>query len=255
LISAQQSPYEVHRQTAIRMNELAGHIASPQDAQRLIDMIAAEFADELPPKWATRNFRHRIAKAEYESAANPAKLIPEDQVADAWNRFVTEIGAPDSSRVSSREIHFMRDATYTTARIFWRMPRHESLWLMPAIYAAEPDGSMADGCRALEAIRILHDLGYEPENLQSARKQAQTGILFSEQIRQDRERRQTGGTKGVTAKGVTAKGVIRVQTLSVSPPNPIFEAGTRYFQERGEKAMIHAIEQLLSDALGLENQN
>jgi len=88
-ISAQQSPYEIHRQQAIRINEIAGHITSPKDAQRLVDMIAAMFGDELPPGWVTRGNRKQIAQVEYESATNPARLIAEQQVADAWNRFIT----------------------------------------------------------------------------------------------------------------------------------------------------------------------
>src|SRR5579863_7148752 len=96
-LSAQQSPYEMHRQVAIQVNEMAGHIASPDDARRLVDRIAGIFANELPPEWSTRGIRRRIAQAEFESATDPSKLISEEQIADAWNRYVTEIGAGDRS--------------------------------------------------------------------------------------------------------------------------------------------------------------
>ena len=242
-ISAQQSPYEMHRQQAIRMNEIAGHITSPQDAQRLVDMIARMFADGLPPDWATRSIRKQIARVEYESATNPAKLIPEQQVADAWNRFITEIGAPEESRVSAEEIHYLRDGTYTTARLLWPRKEVQTIWTMPAIYSAEPDGRVADGCRALEAIRTLHDLAYQPANLEWARERARKGILFSEVIRQEQKQRSgTGRSYG------------RVE-VHVAPPNPVMIAAKRYVQERGESAMARALEQLLSDALGLENGN
>jgi hypothetical protein len=239
------SPYEVHMQQAIRMNDVAGHVQSPDDARRLVDMIAGMFADDLPPKWSTRSMRNRIAQAEYESATDPSKLIPEDQIADAWNRFVTEIGAPDESRVSPEEIHYMRDSFYTSARLFWRMPRHQTIFSMPAIYAAGPDETVADGSRAIEAIRILWDLANEPENLQRTREQAKKGVLFSDYVKQERLKHQNDGPR-------TAQGYV---TLRVSPPNPITVAGTRYVQERGEKAMAHAIEQLLSDALGLDDRH
>ncbi len=240
-ISAQQSPYEMYRQQAIRMNEIAGHITTPQDALRLVDMIAGMFADELPPGWATRGIRKQIAQAEYQSATNPAKLIPEQQVADAWNRFITEIGGPEESRVSAEEIHYLRDGTYTTARLLWPRKEVQTIWLMPAIYAAEPDGRVADGCRALEAIKVLHDLAYEPENLRWARERARKGILYSEVIQQ--EQKQASGT---------GRSYGRV-SVHVMPPNPIVIAGTRYVRERGEPAMARAVEQLLSDSLGLES--
>ncbi len=249
-IPAQQGPsgmsaYDLHMQQAVRMNEIAGHIASPDDARQLVDMIADMFADDLPPQWTTRGIRRRIAQAEYETATDPAKLIPDEQIADAWNRFVTEIGAPGESRVSADEIHYMRDSFYTTARIFWRMPRHQTIYSMPAIYAAGPDETVADGARAVETVRILWDLANEPENLQIARKQARKGILFSEYVKQERIKHQNDPPR-------KAQGFV---TLRVSPPNPITVAATKYVEERGEKAMARAIEQLLSDALGLDDRN
>jgi hypothetical protein len=242
-ISAQPSPYEMHRQQAIRMNEMAGHITSPQDARRLVDTVARMFADVLPPDLATRAIRQHIAQAEYESATNPAKLIPEQQVADAWNRFITEIGGPEESRVSAEEIHYLRDGTYTTARLLWPRKEVQTIWVMPAIYAAEPDGRVAEGCRSLEAIKVLHDLAYEPENLQWARERARKGILFSEVIRQEQKQ---------PPRAERSYGRVSIHT---APPNPMMIARMRYVQERGEAAMAHAVEQLLSEALGLENGN
>lgn len=243
LIPAEKTPYEQYREAAIRMNQLAGHIASPEDARQLVDAIAGMFADELPPGWATRNIRRRIAQIEYESATDTAKLIPEQQVADAWNRFVIEIGAPEESRVSAQEIHYLRDGSFTTARLVWHRREVQTIWAMPAIYAADPDGTVADGCRAIEAIRILHDLAYEPENLYGAREQARKGILFSDVVRQ-RQNEPRSGQRSYARVFVHA-----------APPNPVMIAGTRYVQERGEKAITRAIERLLSDSLGLESGN
>jgi len=114
---------------------------------------------------------------------------------------------------------------------------------VPAIYAAEPDGRLADGCRAIEAIRILHDLAYEPENLEWARERARAGILFSDVLKQEQNKPPTGQH---------AYGRVTVRT---APPNPIMIAGTQYVQERGERAMARAIEQLVTEALGPEDRN
>ena len=64
------SANEIHRQAAIQMNELAGHIRSLSDSRRFVDMIAKMFADDLAPKWASRSIRDRVAHAEYESATD-----------------------------------------------------------------------------------------------------------------------------------------------------------------------------------------
>jgi hypothetical protein len=242
-ISAQQGPYEMYRQQAIRMNEMAEHITSPEDARRLVDTVARMFADVLPPDLATCAIRQHIAQAEYESATNPARLIPEQRVADAWNRFITEIGGLEESRVSAEVIHYLRDGTYTTARLLWPRKEVQTIWVMPSIYAAEPDGRVAQGCRALEAIKVLHDLAYEPENFQWARERARTGILFSDAIRQDQKQ---------PPRAERSRGRVTIHT---APPNPLMIAGRRYVQERGEAAMARALEQMLSDALGLQNDN
>ena len=74
--------------------------SSPVDSRRLVDLIAEMFADELPPAWATGSIRDRVAHSEYESAIDPAGLVPERRIVDAWNKYVEEIGAPQETRVS-----------------------------------------------------------------------------------------------------------------------------------------------------------
>jgi len=113
---------------------------------------------------------------------------------------------------------------------------------MPAIYAAGPDGSLADGCRALEAIRILHDLAYDPANLKWARERARTGILWSEVIKQEQMLPRQPGR-------------VSAHVIVHAPPNPVATAGMRYVQGRGEAAMASAVKQLLCDALGLTGGN
>src|SRR6266704_3044990 len=106
--------YERHRQAAIRMNELAAHINSEADARAFVDAVADMFADNLPPAWATRGIRERIARAEYEAVSNPLRQIPEQRIADVWNKYVREIGASEETLVTTAEIHSMRDASIPT---------------------------------------------------------------------------------------------------------------------------------------------
>src|SRR5712671_1815037 len=91
---------ERHRQAAIRMNELAAHINSEADARAFVDAVADMFADSLPPAWATRGIRERIARAEYEAVSDPLRQVPEQRIADVWNKYVREIGASEEAVVT-----------------------------------------------------------------------------------------------------------------------------------------------------------
>jgi hypothetical protein len=183
-ISAQQdtagapqssSLYEIHRERAIQMNELAGHFHSLDDSRKLAEMIAAMFADDLPPMWATNTLRDRLALAEYQSAIDPTKLIPEQRIADAWNKYVREIAAPEEALVNIAEIHNLRDAFYVET--------------MPDIYAVNSDGKLADGCRTFEALRVIWDIANLFENLRVARERVLKGITASDLIRKSKEAR------------------------------------------------------------------
>lgn len=95
-LSAEQGARIEHsRQIAAEINDLAGRIHSEADASALVDKIAALFADALPPAWAIQGIRRRIAHAEYEAVTDASQLIPEQRIADVWNEYVREIGAPD----------------------------------------------------------------------------------------------------------------------------------------------------------------
>ena len=160
--------YEQHKQAAIRINDLAGRIHSEADAIALVSEIAGLFAKEMPPAWASSSIRQRVARAEYETVGNPTKLILEQRIVDVWNRYAKEIGAPDEAIVSVAEIHNMRDGSYTVAQLMWARG-DQTIWTMPNVYALGPDGKVADGCRALEALRVIHDLDGSFQNLRGAR--------------------------------------------------------------------------------------
>ena len=166
--------YERHKQAAIRINELAGRIQSKADASAVVSEIAGLFAKGLPPAWASASIRQRVAYAEYEAVRNPAKLIPEQRIVDVWNQYVKEIGAPDEAIVSVAEIHNMRDGAYTLAQLMWARG-NQTIWTMPNVFALGADGKVADGCRAVEAVRVIHDLDDLFQNLRGARDRQQKG--------------------------------------------------------------------------------
>src|SRR5260370_4775201 len=140
------------------MNELAAHIRSEADARAFVDAVADMFADSLPPSWVTGGIRERIGPGEYEAVSNPLRQIPEQRIADVWNRYVREVGASEEAIITTAEIHSMRDATFATGQVVWSRGMSQSAWTMPNIFAIGGDGKVAEGCRAAEVLRVLSDL-------------------------------------------------------------------------------------------------
>lgn len=217
------------------INDLAGHIQSLDDARKLVDLTADEFSKELPPKWATRSMRNRIARAEFESASDPGALIPEQHVAAAWNDYLEKIGAPQESYVTAAEIHTVRDTYYVSTQTWWARD-NQNIWTVPNIYAAGPDGRVANGCRALEAIKTLWQLSSQPELLPGTRELMQKGQLWSDMIKNPSKPPAPGSEKSY----------VTVQ-MKLAPPNPIREAALHYMHDHGERALNSAIEGLLQD--------
>ncbi|MFZ1007113.1 MAG: hypothetical protein WAN65_09765 [Candidatus Sulfotelmatobacter sp.] len=214
--------YERHRQAAIRINDLAARIHSQADADAMVSEIADVFDKELPQVWAIGIIRQRVAHAEFEAANNPAKLIPEQRVVDVWNQYAREIGAPGETIVSVAEIHNMRDASFTMAQMMWARG-NQTVWTMPNVYALGSDGKVVDGCRALDAIRVIHDLVGLFQNLRLARDRIQKGIVVSDKIKKP-----TGEPKS------QARTVGRLEAHADS--NPIRPAELRYLQDHGSVA-------------------
>jgi len=230
--------YEQHKQAAIRINELAGRIHSEADSRSLVSEIAGLFAKELPPAWASSGIRRRVAHAEYETIGGPAKLIPEQRIVDVWNQYVREIGAPDEAVVSLAEIHNMRDGSYSVAQLMWARG-HQTIWTMPNVYALGPDGKVADGCRALEAIRVIHDLDGLFQNLRGARDRIQKGIVPSEELK-----KRAG--EPTPQPHSTARFEAHLDT------NPIGPAERRYVQEHGREAYSQLIARLFDELFPAE---
>src|SRR3989441_10741067 len=164
-----QLEHELHLQAVVQLNELSGRIHSEADALAFVEGIADIFADSLPAAWAGPSIRQRVAHAEYEAISDPSRLIPEQRIADVWNEYVREIGAPEEAVVKAAEIHRMRDADYAIGQSWWTRGVNESIWTMPNIYATGPDSKIAHGCRAIKALRGIHELEVKVHNLRSAR--------------------------------------------------------------------------------------
>jgi len=226
--------YERQKQSAIRINELARRIQSEADASAVVSEIAGLFAKELPPAWASGSIRQRVAHAEYESVRNPVTLIPEQRIVDVWNQYVKEIGAPDEAIVSVAEIHNMRDGSFTFAQLMWARG-NQTIWTMPNVFALGPDGRVADSCRALDAIRVIHDLESLFQNLRGARDRLRNGIVPSEEIR-----------KRVGDPNAQPHGTVRLEAHADT--NPTRPAEQRYVQEHGTVAYDQLLARLF-DAL------
>jgi hypothetical protein len=225
--------YERHKQSAIRINELAGRIRSEADASAVVSEIAGLFAEALPPAWASGSIRQRVAHAEYRSVRNPATLVPEQRIVDVWNQYVKEIGGPAEAIVSVAEIHNMRDGSFTVAHLMWARG-NQTIWTMPNVFALGPDGKVADGCRALDAIRVIHDLDGLFQNLRGARDRLQKGVVPSEEIK-----------KRVGNPNAQPHGTVRLEAHADT--NPIRPAEQRYVQEHGSLAYDQLLARLFDE--------
>src|SRR6266446_4410808 len=225
---------ERHRQAAIQMNELAAHISSEADTRAFVDAVADMFADSLPPSWATLGIRKRIAHAEYEAVSDPLRQIPEQRVADVWNKYVREIGASEEAVVTAAEIHSMRDGTFAVVQVMWSRGTNQTAWTMPSIFAVGGDGKVAAGCRAVEAIRVIHDLDNLFDNLRSARERLRKGIVASDAVKRSLENTNAN-------QKTTGRLEVRIDT------NPLRPAEIRYVREHGAEHFNQFLEMLLEE--------
>lgn len=228
--------YEPTRQAAVHLNDLAGNIHSESDARAFVDAVAERFLGQEDLSWTTAIIRHRVAHAEYEAVSNPARLIPEQRIVNVWNEYVRELDAPEETLVTVAELHNLRDATYTSSQSMWKRGwSTQQLWTIPNVYAVESDGKVASGCRAMEALRILHDLFYFHQNLQLARERVQKGVLVSDLLRQQK---QSGMSRPPAARG---------QLMARRDPNPVLPAAMHYVQAHGEGDYTRLMERLFEE--------
>jgi len=209
---------EIMRQAAVRLNDLATSIHSEQDARVFIDAVADALWGKHLFGWTTRRIRYRVAHAEFGAVSDAARAIPEQRIVDVWNEYVREIDAPEEELVTVAEIHNMRDGMYVFDQHSWEQ-KIQSIWTVPSIHALDADGKLADGCRAIEALKIIHSLYFEPESLPFARERVQQEYLPSQSVGLER-------TKAPMKSG----GVLVGRSYS----NPIQTADRRYLQNHGD---------------------
>jgi hypothetical protein len=224
---------ERRRQAASQINDLAGRIHSEDDAVAYVDKIAEFFADTLPAIWVTRSVRQRIAQAEFEAVSNPSRLIPELRVAEVWNQYVREIGASEEALVTAAEIHNLRDADFAISQLWWSRT-NLTIWTMPNVYAVGPDGKVAEGCRAVETLRVLYELDKLFDNLRGARGRVRQGILLSDAI-----------GKSLNSPAPMQKTSARLDARIDT--NPLRPAEYRYLQEHGPYVLSGVIEKLFDE--------
>jgi hypothetical protein len=232
--------YEPMRQRAIHINDLAGNIHSEADARAYVDAVAAELTGNRHMSWTTRSIRRRVAHAEYRAATDSSRQIPEERIVDVWNQYVREIDAPAETLVTVAELHNLRDAMYTLAsKRAWKPEFGQSIWTMPNIYALGADGKVASGCRALEALKIIHDMHDLFGNVRSARERDQKGVLVSDLIKKREE-----------SPAPFGKAVLTAGTFHASSAfNSVEPFAYRYQQEHEEHAYQQLLRRLFSELL------
>ena len=221
---------------AMAIDSAATSIHSLDDARRLVDLVAAEFSDALPPRWVTTSIRENIAHAEFNSAVNPGALIPEQRIADAWNDFVKKIGAPQDTQLTAADVHYLRDAQYVTARFFWT--RQKDVWTIPGIFAAGPDRRIAQGARPLEAIRLLWLLGENEDDFAGLHAATKKGILVSDIVRQEAK-----SGSGQASSGYATAGIVSMTSF------PVLQAALKYRRDHGRAALNDALRKLLKNLI------
>jgi hypothetical protein len=224
---------ERQRQSAKQINDLAGRIHSEADAIAFVDKIADFFADTLPPMWLTRSVRQQVAHAEFEAVFNPSRLIPEQRVAEVWNKYVREIGASAEALVTTAEIHNLRDADFAVSQLWWSRT-NLTIWTMPNVYAVGSDRKVAEGCRAVETLRVLYDLDRFFDNLRGARGRVRQGILLSDEI-----------GKSLNSPTPREKTIARLEVRIDA--NPLRPAEYRYLQEHGPYVLSGVMEKLFDE--------
>jgi hypothetical protein len=230
--------YEPMRQAAIHLNELAGNIHSEADARAFVDSVAERLTGNQHQSWTTRGIRHRVAHAEYIAVSEPAQLIPEQRIVDIWNQYVRELDAPEATLVTVSELHNMRDAMYTGSRSLWRREGFtQQFWTIPNLYAVDADGKVASGCRAVEALKLFHDMFYFFQNVQRARERVAKGVLVSDLARQREQH------------GPPTPQVVKSQLSASRDTKPVLAAEIRYVQAHGERDYQRLLERLFAELL------
>lgn len=220
---------EPQRKEAVRINDLAGNIHSEADARKLVDAVAEELTHHKHLFWAAEKYRHRVAHAEFESVSDPAALIPEERIVDVWNEYAREIDAPEEALITLADLHTFRAADLHFSQHNWQLDLTQSIWSAPNVYALDAGGNLADGCRALEALKIIVSMHDQFFRVQFARRMPK------------QQPAEVSSTKANAFKG----GVL----LANSTSQPVHSAAYQYQQEHGVRAYDQLVRRLFDELL------
>ncbi len=220
---------------ASRLNEYAGRIASPADALRLVDCVAHMCGDQLPSAFTRSSLRKRVSSAEYAAVSDPRKLIPKHRLAAAWNEYARTIKAPEEFLLTEPDIHFQRDALWTMARVLWSAG-HQNVWAVPTLFATRPDGSLAAGCRPIEAFRILWNFANMRVDLEGMREEVAKGVLVSDSFPKPSQEAKVLSGRTMVSSGAYA--------------DPMRDAQRQYVKDHGKRAWNAAIFAMIEGTLG-----
>jgi len=243
---------EPARKEAIRINDLAANVHSEADARKLVNAVAEELTHHKHLFWAGQKYRHRVAHAEFEAVSDSAGLIAEDRIVAVWNDYVREIDAPEEALITVAELHNFRALDFHFSQHNWERDMTQSLWSMPNIYAVDSSGGLAEGCRALEALKIVNNLHEQFFRLHFARQQVGSGTA-NFRLGQNDVEPSTVGPKNLAAPAITrgklaASSQVHVQRYQ----DPIRPAVSRYRQEHGEQEYDQLVRRLFDELFPAE---
>ena len=254
---------EPERKEAVRINDLAANIHSEADARKLVNAVAEVLTHHRHLFWAAQKFRHRVARAEYAAVSDPSGLIAEDRIVGVWNDYVREIDAPEEALITVAELHNFRALDFHFSQHNWERETTQSLWSIPNIYAVDSSGSLAERCRALEALKLVNNLHEQFFRLHFARQQStattsEPGMepkkLAAPAIRRGRIATSGIATTGIATRTATGNIASTNATHIQRYQDPIRPAVARYQQEHGQQEYDQLVRRLFDELYPAEDQ-
>lgn len=216
-----------HARQAEHINEVAGSIHNEADARRYIDLLWKVFAPHVPA-WLAGSILDRVAEAEYEAVVH-GRFVSEEQIANSFNQFGQQIGAPAWAQVSAEEVRNIRGAELASAKRSWNSGQR-TIWAMPDIYHVDSNGKAASGCRTVEAMKLLYNLHAQFANV----------IYARERIENPRPTEEASGQWFVEARLMLAQGHTYEQELRQMEANYAKKHGTSAY-EKLERQMFERL--------------
>jgi hypothetical protein len=145
-------PTSSHEDIAARINELAApaNITSEESAESYVSVLASQW--QMGGS-TYADVKQRLARAELAAIQDSRRRVSADLVAEAFNRLMLELGAPESMHISGSEVRRFR---YNYAQLPARA------FIYPNMFARAADGTLSPDCRPVEALFLLYILQYGP---------------------------------------------------------------------------------------------